>query len=237
MDNYEQYMNSIRGFKRISKKREKELSTIIHKSNIQKEIDEAKQEMIESNLFLVISRALKAKGYANGVPILDLIAEGNIGLIRAVDYYDVSKNDVVFSTYAVTVIDRHINRFVRLNRLIHVPEDHFSLISKIKKLKEEHGDNLTDEMIIEKVEISPMILKFVKNGYHTKTTYLEDISFKKGGNVDKPLSWSEIIENKNSPSPYKEANLLTLRKYFDKHFTKLSECQQIILKRMFYDGD
>jgi RNA polymerase sigma factor (sigma-70 family) len=85
--------------------------------------------MIRANLALVIHLAKRYRG--KGLPFEDLVSEGNLGLIRAVDKYDL-KHKTRFSTYACWWITQTIQRAVKANRLVHVP---IYLIDKDKKKK------------------------------------------------------------------------------------------------------
>ena len=72
----------------------------------------ARQKLIEGNLRLVVSIAKKHTG--TGIPLLDLTAEGNIGLIKAIDKYDINKG-VRFSTYAIYWINCYIFKYIAAN--------------------------------------------------------------------------------------------------------------------------
>ncbi|MFC2149267.1 RNA polymerase sigma factor RpoD/SigA [Candidatus Auribacterota bacterium] len=102
---------------------------------VQKGNKQAKREMIRSNLRLVVSIA---KRYANyGVPFLDLIEEGNIGLMKAVDKYDLSKG-CKFSTYATWWIKQSIFRALsNLGKTIRIPMYMVERLSTLNKVIEE----------------------------------------------------------------------------------------------------
>ena len=86
------YLNKLAEKPLLTQEQEIELAQRIESGD-----EEAKREMIESNLKLVVSVALRYTG--QGLDLMDLIQEGNLGLIRAVEKYDYRK-DVRFSTYA-----------------------------------------------------------------------------------------------------------------------------------------
>jgi RNA polymerase primary sigma factor len=126
--------------------------------------EKAKQLLIESNLKLVVSIA---KNYVrSGIPMSDLIQEGNIGLIKAVEAFDPHKG-FRFSTYAVGWIKQSISRAIERNgRAIRIPSYVVQLIRKLNKLKtsyiNEFGheptlDELCEELHISKDKIAKLI--------------------------------------------------------------------------------
>ncbi len=123
-DAYKDYLNEIYLIPMLTKDEEIELATLAKQGN-----EEAKQKLIEHNLRLVIYVAKKYTHY--GVPLLDLIQEGNIGLIKAIEKFDVSKG-YRFSTYAIWWIKQSImHSMPELSRMIKVPVKTYDKIKKI----------------------------------------------------------------------------------------------------------
>lgn len=116
--------------------------------------EEAKQQLVNANLRLVISIAKKYTGHA-GMGFLDIIQEGNIGLIKAADKFEVSKG-FKFSTYATWWVRQAISRaLANQSRTIRIPVHITEIISKMKKAireltqelgREPHMDEIADKM-------------------------------------------------------------------------------------------
>src|SRR5882672_6445023 len=126
MDPIKAYLKDIRHIPLLNAKKEIELARLIEKGD-----KKAREEMIRSNLRLVISIA---KRYNNlGIPLSDLIEEGNIGLMRAVDKFDPEKG-FRFSTYAAWWIKQGISRsIIDQGKMIRVPVYMNEEILKYKK--------------------------------------------------------------------------------------------------------
>jgi RNA polymerase primary sigma factor len=125
-DNLQAYFNQIKKIPLLSFEEEQELSKQIQKGN-----ELAKQKLIEANLRLVVKIA---KSYMTGaVQLLDLIQEGNLGLIKAAEKFDYRKN-VRFSTYAAWWIKQSIVRSLsNKKRSIRLPHRKEETLKKIQK--------------------------------------------------------------------------------------------------------
>lgn len=130
LDSVKAYLNEITDHDRLTAEEEKELSTRILAGD-----QDAVRRLAECNLLLVVS---VAKKYQNcGMPFLDLIQEGNIGLMKAASKYDGSKG-FRFSTYATYWIRQAISRALgEQSRAIRIPSNMLELLSKVKKAKAE----------------------------------------------------------------------------------------------------
>lgn len=116
----------------------------------------AREKIIKSNLRLVVFIAKKF--YSSGVPMLDLIQEGNVGLMLAVEKFDYSRG-IKFSTYAYWWIKQHISRFVKNNSsLIRVPVNEYEKLLKLRQSIEKLKRNLeyepTDSQLAKELNIS-----------------------------------------------------------------------------------
>lgn len=123
--------------------------------------NEAKKMFIESNLRLVVSVAKRYIG--RGMSFEDLVQEGNLGVMIAVNKFDPNMG-FKFSTYATWWIKQSIKRAIaNQSRTIRIPVHAHELLQKYSNLKTklslELGGNISDEVIAEKLNVSPLVLK------------------------------------------------------------------------------
>jgi len=146
------YLNQIAKYPQISEKEEKRLGELIQKGD-----KEALKKLIEANLRFVVSYAKRYRGM--GLSLLDMINEGNVGLIEAAKRYDPKRN-VKFISYAVWWIRQAIiNALTNYSRIYHIPQKLSDMITLMKKkeaeLKNKLGREPTREEIAKSMEISP----------------------------------------------------------------------------------
>lgn len=108
------YYDDLKRYKPITKVKERRLIRLAKKGNLK-----AKNELLESNLRFVFDTARHYTG--RGVPISELISEGNMALLRAIDKFDESK-DVKFISYAVWWVRQHMQEIIRKRKLMNLVE-------------------------------------------------------------------------------------------------------------------
>jgi RNA polymerase primary sigma factor len=145
---------AIEGGERAKKRLEKEAARMSARSMERMEVDldggrAARRRFIQSNLRLVVSIARRYQGM--GLPLLDLIQEGNLGLMRAVEKFDWRKG-FKFSTYATWWIRQAITRAIAdTARTIRIPVHMVEAVQKVRKIQEELLDKLGREPLVEEI--------------------------------------------------------------------------------------
>lgn len=200
---------------------------------------DAKRTLANGNLRLVISIAKKYRN--NQVPFLDIIQEGNAGLMRAVEKYEFRRG-FKFSTYATWWIRQSITRSLSdSSRVIRLPVHIVELLSKIekatKKLCHQTGDDPSPEEIVREVQI--------KHPEFTLTDYyrLQKVA-KSPASLDKPVNgdpeeslFGELIEDERHDSPIQAASKNMLRDRLLEVIDSLAMREREILKLRFGLGD
>ncbi len=231
---YEEYHNEIERYETsfgATYEEMKSVSLII--SDIRNEIGEAKNAMIQANLRLVVSIAKKYIG--KGLSFSDLIQEGNIGLIRAVDKFEY-KRGFKFSTYATWWIRQGITRALAdHSRMIRIPVHMGEVLCKVVKaareLVQELGHEPSPEDISERIKLSAekvgRILKMSR----------EPISLDNLIGAEEGNQLSNFIEDKGSPLPIEALISDGLKRQIDNVLSSLDSKEERIIRRRFGIGE
>src|SRR5919106_1773354 len=198
-------------------------------AKIKKGDRDARALMIRSNLRLVVKIA---HDYANlGLPLLDLISEGNIGLMKAVERFDPAKGGKL-STYGSWWIKQSIKRaLANQSKTIRLPVHLVDKISKMRrvamKLQEEIGREPTDEELAEELGISASRVA------QMRTAAIRPASLDAPIGDDDSNNFSEVVQDENADTPYERLEDKTVTSMLQEMVKTLDQREATILRYRF----
>ena len=222
------YLREIGQVPLLSPEQEIELAARIKKGD-----REARALMIKANLRLVVKIA---HDYANlGLPLLDLISEGNIGLMKAVERFDPAKGGKL-STYAAWWIKQSIKRaLANQSKTIRLPVHMVDKISTMRRvslrMSEELGREPTDDELAEEIGISSRKVS------ELKAASIRPSSLDAPINDDTSVEFGDIVEDENAQTPFELLSDKNLRDQVNDLLEVLDPRERgIILQRFALDG-
>jgi RNA polymerase primary sigma factor len=198
-------------------------------AKIKKGDKKAREQMIKANLRLVVKIAHDYEGF--GLPLLDLISEGNIGLMKAVERFDPAKGGKL-STYGSWWIKQSIKRaLANQSKTIRLPVHLVDKISKMRrvamKLQEELGREPTDEELGEELGISPSRVG------QMRTAAIRPASLDAPIGDDDSNNFSEVVQDENADTPYEMLEDKTVTSMLQEMVKTLDQREATILRYRF----
>ena len=223
------YLKEIGQVKLLSAEEEVELAKRVSEGD-----QEAKNKLTEANLRLVVSIAKKYSG--RGLHILDLIQEGNTGLIRAVDKFDWTKGNK-FSTYATWWIRQAITRAIADQaRTIRVPVHMVEVINKATRCNRKLVQELGREPTLEEIaaELNLPIEKIIE----ANRTAADTLSLDMPVGDEEDTTIGSFVEDDNTPGPVDATSNAMLSEALTEILGTLTEREADVLRMRFgmYDG-
>lgn len=223
-DTMKVYMQEIATYPLVREDQEVDLAAEIADGS-----EDARQQLIQSNLRLVVKIAHDFKGL--GLPLLDLISEGNIGLMRAVDKFDPSKG-AKFSSYAVWWIKQAMRHaLANQSRTVRIPVQSASKMNKIKyaqnRLYIELGREPTDGEIAKRVRLSERTVNTLRK-LEMRWISLQD-PIQAGENGD----FEELIPDRGAKGPDVWVDEADIQKRLQELLAELDERESVVLRLRF----
>ena len=222
------YLKEIGRVPLLTAEEEKELAMRME-SEDEVEHSEAQKQLAEANLRLVVSIAKRYVG--RGMLFLDLIQEGNLGLIKAVEKFDYHKG-YKFSTYATWWIRQAITRAIadqaRTIRIpVHMVETINKLIRVSRNLLQKNGREPTDEEIAEEMEVP------VERVREIKKIAQEPVSLETPVGEEDDSHLGDFIEDQDAPAPADAASFMLLKEQLEDVLGTLTEREKNVLRLRF----
>ncbi len=233
-DSLNNYIRKISSIAVLTQEEEKQIAKIA-KEGSEKDSLKAKQQLVQANLKLVVNIARKTVQVSH-LPMIDLIQEGNLGLMVAVEKFDY-KLGYRFSTYAAWWIKQAIFKAIsEQSHCVKIPvyiQETLSKFSKVKSsLEQKYNTQVKNEDVAKTMNISAEKIDMFLGAY-TKSISMDSAYELNSGNE---VTLSDILEDPNA-SVYADAEYENLKKDIETVVSKLKEREQAVVKMRFGLGE
>tara|TARA_B100001059_G_scaffold30601_1_gene24760 strand:- start:10873 stop:11763 length:891 start_codon:yes stop_codon:yes gene_type:complete len=218
------YMREISETPLLTSKEEVELAALIKKGD-----QDARTRMIKANLRLVVKIAQDYSNY--GLPLMDLISEGNIGLMKAVERFDPAKGGKL-STYGSWWIKQSIKRaLANQSKTIRLPVHMVDKIAKLRRvmalLAESYGREPTDEELCGETGMAPRKLSLLKRAAQRPTSLDSPVG------DEERSSFAEIIGDEHAENPFEVLSDKNMLNQIDSLLEVLDERESKIIEARY----
>lgn len=222
---YRLYLKDIGDSKLLSPEEEVELAARVQRGDA-----EARERMIKSNLRLVVKIAREYSNY--GLSLLDLINEGNMGLMKAVERFDPTKGGKL-STYSAWWIKQSIKRaLANQGKTIRLPVHMVDKISRMRRanaeLREELGRDATSEELANRLEITPARLQEMIDASATPASLNAPMSDENGA-----AEFADIVPDENAKNPYLNLEESNIRETLQNMLSRIPERDAQVIQYRF----
>ncbi len=233
-DTFNRYIRKISNYKTLSSEEEKSLAKIVANGSKEEALF-AKQKFVQANLKLVVNIARKTVQVSN-IPMIDLIQEGNLGLMVAIEKFDY-KLGYRFSTYAAWWIKQAIFKAIsEQSHCVKVPvyiQETLSKFSKVKaSLEQKYNAQVRNEEVAKEMNISADKIDTFLNAYSKSVSIDAPYELNSGSEV----TLSDIIED-SSASAYASAEYEDLKKDIEYVVSILKEREQAVVRMRYGLGE
>lgn len=222
------YLSDIGSVRLLTFEEEQELAQRIKAGD-----EHARQRFIEANLKLVVSIARRYQGH--GLTLEDLIQEGNLGLMRAVEKFDCTKG-YKFSTYAFWWIRQAVTRALAdQGRTIRLPVHMGETISRLQRISQRLQHHLGYEPTVQELAEEMGITQ--EKVHEIMQVSLEPMSLDSPMGGDGESELGDLLEDRSVMPPPEAASLSLLKEQVDNLLDSLNERERIVLSQRFGLGD
>lgn len=227
LDSVRVYLKEIGGYPLLSAEKEIEVAKCIKEQG--PDSDTARKTLTNANLRLVVSIAKRYVG--RGLSFLDLIQEGNLGLLKAVDMYDYEKG-FKFSTYATWWIKQAITRAIAdKSRTIRVPVHMGELINKVKKAQRELTASLGRKP--SETEVAEWLDLPVEKVIEVEKVGKDTVSLDAPVGDENDSFLGDFIEDTGAVSPFEKVEAVLLHEAIEEVLSTLTEREEKVIRLRF----